>query len=301
MAVYGIIYLVTNTLNGKVYIGQTTQSLVRRWRQHRCVRNGKLSHLQHAIAKYGESRFVTRQLEACSDKDSLNTREMYWIQQYQSTHRSKGYNRAQGGSNAPKSEATKVKLSEIGKRKASTPEGLQYLINMSRSFAGTPEGRKKISEASKNRSVTTRQKHSRNMLTKLEDAEFRAELVARMRKAQAASAAKKKVEWVSEEVLRERLQGLSVKQYRSVRHQLGPNFPKQNRFVEIYGKTFRELRDGYRNNDYVSEEVLRAFIQGIPQPEYARLSRLELPDRFPLLPVIRRVYGKSYVEIRDGK
>lgn len=48
------VYLITNTISGKQYIGQTTQTLASRWAQH--LRDTRKSHLPlfSAIKKYGK-------------------------------------------------------------------------------------------------------------------------------------------------------------------------------------------------------------------------------------------------------
>ena len=55
-----IIYKITNKINGKVYIGLTTQTLEYRWGRHltegRNINNNK--HLYKAMRKYGENNFV---------------------------------------------------------------------------------------------------------------------------------------------------------------------------------------------------------------------------------------------------
>jgi predicted GIY-YIG superfamily endonuclease len=48
------IYKITNTINGKVYIGQTIQPLDKRWSQHkRSARMKEPYSIHRAIAKYG--------------------------------------------------------------------------------------------------------------------------------------------------------------------------------------------------------------------------------------------------------
>jgi len=34
---FGVIYKITNTVNGKVYIGQTVSTISHRWNQHKCL------------------------------------------------------------------------------------------------------------------------------------------------------------------------------------------------------------------------------------------------------------------------
>jgi group I intron endonuclease len=84
-----VVYKITNLINGKVYIGQTIQSLKKRWRDH-CHPNSDCSKLARAIQKYGKENFTIEEIENCSDMDSLNKAEEYWIKEHNSIEN--GYN-----------------------------------------------------------------------------------------------------------------------------------------------------------------------------------------------------------------
>lgn len=110
----GIIYKITNTINGKVYIGQTIQSLKRRF-QHHCRTDGKMP-FQRAIQKYGKESFVTEELCSATTLENLDLLEIYLIQYYNSVV-PYGYNVALGGSGSvmtgrKHSKETKLKMSE---------------------------------------------------------------------------------------------------------------------------------------------------------------------------------------------
>ena len=92
------IYKITNTINNKVYIGQSID-VKWRWYSHKCeLRHGRHgnSHLQNAWSLYGEDAFNFELLEECS-KEDLNIREQYYIDLYDSYNNDKGYNLTLGG------------------------------------------------------------------------------------------------------------------------------------------------------------------------------------------------------------
>lgn len=91
----GGIYQIKNTINNKVYVGQSSKVL-RRWSQHRRALIDGVHYnryLQRALDKYGESAFTFDVLEYC-DEEHLNDRERYWIEETKSEYSCKGYNAA---------------------------------------------------------------------------------------------------------------------------------------------------------------------------------------------------------------
>lgn len=106
----GIIYRITNTRNGKVYIGQTTHTLRDRWRLH-CAKNSTCSLLKQAIQEYGKDAFVMEQVDTAESRDELNQKEMAWIERENSIHPS-GYNVDKGGYHIQYTAAAKKKMSD---------------------------------------------------------------------------------------------------------------------------------------------------------------------------------------------
>lgn len=111
-----IIYKVTNLTNGKVYIGQTINTLAYRQSQHiRDARNPKRKniHFHNAICKYGADNFVFEEIDFAETQEELNEKEIYWIAFYHSNERDFGYNEDSGGkSGGVKSEMTKRKIGD---------------------------------------------------------------------------------------------------------------------------------------------------------------------------------------------
>ncbi len=98
MEVYGYIYLITNKINGKQYIGQTSVSLKERLRGYKkSIRNLKNSTaITNAMRKYGIENFDMVSIAACFDQDGLNEIEILLIASY-NTLAPYGYNLEVGG------------------------------------------------------------------------------------------------------------------------------------------------------------------------------------------------------------
>lgn len=92
------IYKATSTTTGKIYIGQTSQTLQERINQHNSHAYGHQYnyHFHNAIRKYGAEDFNYEIIEDnITSKDVLNERERYWISYYNSYY--EGYNSTMGG------------------------------------------------------------------------------------------------------------------------------------------------------------------------------------------------------------
>lgn len=89
------IYCITNKINNKKYIGQSTD-LEERKRGHKySIRSSSPKYyLQRALSKYGIENFTFEVIETCEEK-YLDEREVYWIKQY-GTYGG-GYNLTLGG------------------------------------------------------------------------------------------------------------------------------------------------------------------------------------------------------------
>lgn len=98
----GGIYKIENLLNGKVYIGSSS-NIYNRWIYHfRTLKDNKHYnyHLQQAFNKYGEHNFNFSVIEIIKNEfDDLNkykkeliSRETFYIKKYESFNKDKGYN-----------------------------------------------------------------------------------------------------------------------------------------------------------------------------------------------------------------
>lgn len=93
------IYCIENTINGKLYIGQTVQkNFMRRVRAHfNGVERRGVSLIKRAIIKYGKENFKVSVLYQASSVEELNHMERKFISEY-NTVRPAGYNVELGGS-----------------------------------------------------------------------------------------------------------------------------------------------------------------------------------------------------------
>lgn len=87
------IYKFTNKINGKSYIGQST-NIERRHKEHK-YRNGENTLFHKAIKEYGFDNFDFSIIEYCS-ADELNDKEVFYIKKY-NTLIPNGYNVSEGG------------------------------------------------------------------------------------------------------------------------------------------------------------------------------------------------------------
>jgi group I intron endonuclease len=94
----GYIYKITNKINGKCYIGETTKDdPIKRWKQHKNTisRGVGCPALRLAVNKYGIENFEFKVLIICFDCDRFKYEKEY-IKKY-NTYGSDGYNMTLGG------------------------------------------------------------------------------------------------------------------------------------------------------------------------------------------------------------
>jgi len=115
----GCIYTITNTVNGKVYVGQTIMSPVKRWQRHTyCLRHGTHGnpHLQSAWTAYGEHAFVFAVVETFGSVEETNAAECRYIAHFRSVG-IELYNMRAGGANGKPSAETRARQSAAHKGK----------------------------------------------------------------------------------------------------------------------------------------------------------------------------------------
>ena len=88
---YGYIYLTTNLVNGKKYIGQHTSEIF----DNSYYGSGVV--LLKALKKYGKENFSIEIIEECNTDAELNEKEMYYIEKYDAVKNRNYYNTSYGG------------------------------------------------------------------------------------------------------------------------------------------------------------------------------------------------------------
>ena len=155
----GSIYKITNTINGKSYIGQTCHDAVKKRLNPHLAGNGNRI-LKKAIKKYGREAFTFEILHDSIIPEFLDDLEIEAIAKF-NTLVPHGYNLTTGGnSGGSPSEETRRKISEANKGKTRTAEfrrkhseAMKGEKNPNYGKTPSPETRRKISKANKGKLV----------------------------------------------------------------------------------------------------------------------------------------------------
>lgn len=126
---YGYIYKITNSINGKVYIGQTTIGFDKRYKGS--IKNTHNEHLKRAIEKYGEENFIIeKEYDFANSQEELNELEIKYIYEFNSTDSNYGYNKTTGGESYSFTQEIKDKISESKKGSSFSEETRAKLSEM---------------------------------------------------------------------------------------------------------------------------------------------------------------------------
>lgn len=127
-----VVYCHTNKINGKRYVGITSQKPEKRWGNGCNYRDN--SYFYRAIQKYGWEEFTHEILFTGLSKKEAQDKEVYLIAKWDLTNRSKGYNISHGGEGVESvSDATRLKMSLLRKGKKLSEE---TKLKMSKSRTG---------------------------------------------------------------------------------------------------------------------------------------------------------------------
>ena len=127
------IYGLKNKINNKWYVGQSIYSIKSRWKEyHRPDRCKGQTKLYKALKKYGIDNFDKIVLEEClPDRQILDSREDYWIRNYDSVEN--GYNCRYGGANGKMSKESVQKIKDWNNdpvnKKMKSDKMVEYIKN----------------------------------------------------------------------------------------------------------------------------------------------------------------------------
>jgi len=112
-----IVYLATNKITGKQYVGQTKMMLEKRIKAHRTHARQKSHHglFHEALREYGDGNFDWQILHICSSKGDLDRKEESSINEF-NTMTPNGYNTKDGALGGKHSPESKKKMSEARKK-----------------------------------------------------------------------------------------------------------------------------------------------------------------------------------------
>ena len=166
------IYIIENKINGRSYVGQTSDPEFR-WRKHRKA-SLDCPYLHRAIRKYGRKNFDFTLIQRCESAEEANTQEIYWITRL-GTLAPNGYNLKEGGlGGGLDSLETRLKKSFSKQGKRNSFYGKKH----------SDESKRKISEAKKGQKLQLtgedllRRQIQKTFLGKAHSAETRAKMKA---------------------------------------------------------------------------------------------------------------------------
>lgn len=116
------VYLITNKITGKKYIGVTHHSDVnKRFDTHKYGR----IRLSNSIKKYGSENFTIESVKECISLDEAYMLEPSYIEEYGTRHPN-GYNYSSGGKGSREGHGNSIPTSEETKKKISASKKGQY-------------------------------------------------------------------------------------------------------------------------------------------------------------------------------
>ena len=151
------VYQHKNKINGKVYIGITSQKPEQRWRNGEGYKSSP--YFYSAIQKYGWDNFEHNILFTELTKEEACLKEQELIKQFDSMNREHGYNSTSGGDIFSMNEETKQKISQAmmgnknGLGHPCSEEKKKKISEAQKGREFTKEHKQKLSEAAKNRHV----------------------------------------------------------------------------------------------------------------------------------------------------
>ena len=159
------IYVHTHVESGRRYIGLTSQTMEKRWKNHVCASKsskGGRWHFPNAIRKYGPQAFSHEVLEIHGTLEAANAAEERLIEKFKTRDPQFGFNLTKGGGFKPNPEKKNPwNDPEFGKRVSASlkernqdPAYKALRSEISQEVLSRPEVRRKLSEATRSQFST---------------------------------------------------------------------------------------------------------------------------------------------------
>jgi group I intron endonuclease len=148
------VYMITNLVNNKIYIGQTVD-FERRKRRHinDSFNENRIKYpINKAIKKHGVDNFKFEIIEITDTYEDVKVAEIYWIAYYGSKNRKVGYNLTDGGDGTighTMSDEMKKKMSDLFTGRPMPEKTRLAVIKANTGKKFTDEHKDKIGEAQK--------------------------------------------------------------------------------------------------------------------------------------------------------
>lgn len=148
---FGVVYLLTNKITGKQYVGQTVQKLVQRMQRHGWPTNAGRMAIAAAIWRDGMHNFTVDVLCECATRAELDSEEARCIREY-NTISPHGYNLSastEGRRQLTQESKDKISRANLGQRRSE--ETKQRLSDSHLGFVVSEATKKKISATNRGR------------------------------------------------------------------------------------------------------------------------------------------------------
>lgn len=162
------IYIIENLINGKVYVGKTSD-VKKRWAKHKSnARRYVNRRLYDSMNFYGYDNFLVSVIDESDCENDINNKERFYIEFYKSTFKEFGYNMTPGGDGGNTiSHYNEIQMSEyLGKLKK---------LRSGSNFKHTEETKKIMSEEATGRKLSeeTKNKISEKIKSKINSGEYK--------------------------------------------------------------------------------------------------------------------------------
>lgn len=110
------VYCVFHVVTGRVYVGKA-QNPMSRWRSHILHAKAAKTHFHRAMKLYGVDAFEMHVLQWFKDENVALEAEKYWIQYWDATESSCGFNMTTGGDGVTPTKEVRKRMSDAQRKR----------------------------------------------------------------------------------------------------------------------------------------------------------------------------------------